>query len=44
MNRKMLEIELDRAKKELFMANNLQRMRFIQKKISYLQEKMREGG
>lgn len=39
----VIERELKRAKSELFTASSLKEMKFIQKKIAYLQSKMREG-
>ena len=39
-----VERELKRAKSELFATKSLKEMKFIQRKISYLQSKMKEAG
>jgi hypothetical protein len=42
MNKKILERELNKARRELFMATNLHKIKFLQKKIAYLQQKIKE--
>ncbi len=43
VNKKIIESELKKARSELFMTNNLKQMKFIQRKIEYLQSKMKRG-
>ncbi|HLC59346.1 MAG TPA: hypothetical protein VJH34_02380 [archaeon] len=43
VDKRTFEKELKKAKSELFNATSLQQMKFIQKKIVYLQSKVREG-
>ncbi len=42
--RKLAERELKKARTELFSATNLTQIKFIQKKIAYLQTKIRGVG
>lgn len=42
-NKSFMERELKKAKSELFMASSLQQMKFIQRKIAYLQSRIKEG-
>jgi hypothetical protein len=40
--KKFLEEELARAKRELFMTSSLKRIRFLQRKINYLRKRLKE--
>ncbi len=43
VEKNVIERELKKAKSELFTATSLKDMKFIQRKIAYLQSRIREG-